>query len=212
MAKITTVLFDFDGVITNTEPEYDIFFDDLGERYKVGIKNFAAEIKGTTMPDVMEKYFSSYSEEDKQKILRESREFELNMRYEYIPGVPLFIEYLKKHNYKIGLITSSQNFKMEIALKKMGLEGVFDTMVTADRITRGKPDPMCYLLGAKDLDSYPSECIVFEDAFAGIESGTKAGMKVIGVSSTIPAEKMQDKAYAVIPDFQNLAKVITFLN
>ena len=78
---------------------------------------------------------------------------------------------------------------------------MFDTIVTADRITKGKPDPMCYLLAANDLNVSPADCIVFEDSFAGIQAGTDAGMRVIGLSTTNPEETLKNKVYEVIPNF-----------
>jgi len=212
MTKRTTVLFDFDGVITNTEPQYDIFFNALADKYNLGIENFALQVKGVTMPNILEKYFSGFSEEDIKNILDETYAFERQMHFEFIPGVEEFIKYLKNNGYKIGLVTSSQDFKMKIALEKLNLTGVFDTEVTANRIVQGKPDPMCYLLGAKDLGSDPSECVVFEDAFTGIKAGTAAGMRVIGVDTTIPADQLQDKVYAVISDFTDLPRLLSFLD
>ena len=84
------------------------------------------------------------------------------------------------------------------------LDNLFDTLVTADRITQGKPDPMCYLLAAKDLNVSPEDCIVFEDSFNGIQSGKDAGMRVIGLSTTNPAESLRDKVYEVIPNFEKV--------
>lgn len=210
MNKITTILFDFDGVITNTEPQYDVFFDNMAEEYGLGIKNFAFQVKGVTMPNILEKYFSGFSDEDIETIKQKTKDFEINMDFQFIPGVEKFIYYLKENGYRIGLVTSSQNYKMEVALKKMNLVGVFDTEVTANRITAGKPDPMCYLLGAKDLNSDPSECIVFEDSFSGIQAGTSAGMRVVGVATTIPANELTDKVYAVISDFTDLPRLLSF--
>ena len=84
------------------------------------------------------------------------------------------------------------------------LDNLFDTLVTADRITQGKPDPMCYLLAAKDLNVSPEDCIVLEDSFNGIQSGKDAGMRVIGLSTTNPAESLRDKVYEVIPNFEKV--------
>ena len=212
MAKKTTILFDFDGVITDTEPQYDIYFNSLAEKYNLGINNFALQVKGVTMPNILQKYFSDFSDEDIKNIIDETTAFERQMDFQFIPGVDDFIKYLKKNNYKIGLVTSSQDFKMKIALDKLSLTGVFDTEVTANRIVQGKPDPMCYLLGAKDLGSDPSECVVFEDALFGIQAGTAAGMRVIGVDTTIPAEQLKDKVYAVISDFTDLPRLLSFLD
>ncbi|MFV0330841.1 MAG: HAD family hydrolase [Dysgonomonas sp.] len=211
MTNITTVLFDFDGVIADTEPQYDIYMDAIGERYNLGIKNFALQVKGTTSPDIMKKYFSHFSKEEQDNIMNELAEFELQMDFPLVKGAMNFINYLKENKYKVGLVTSSQDFKMERALDMLNMSDTFDTEVTAVRITEGKPNPMCYLLAAKDLNVSPSECVVFEDSFHGIRAGKDAGMRVIGVSTTIPAEQLTDKADHVIPDFSDLQQVIEYI-
>ncbi|WP_165020597.1 MULTISPECIES: HAD family hydrolase [unclassified Dysgonomonas] len=211
MARITTVLFDFDGVIADTEPQYDIFSDWLAEKYKLGIADFASCARGVTFSYVLEKYFSDFTDEEKAQIVRESDEFELKMDFPLVPGIFEFIAHLKKNGYKVGLVTSSPDFKMEIALDKLNLVGVFDTEVTANRITRGKPDPMCFLLAAKDLGSLPEECLVFEDSLFGIQAATTAGMKVVGLSTSFSVEELQDKVHDVMPDFSDLPKVISYL-
>lgn len=204
MSKVQAVLFDFDGTIADTEPIYDIFWNNKAEEYHLGIDNFASKIKGTIMPNIMTKYFSQYSEEVHQKIINEALAFEEKMDFPLIPGSIDFIHALKKEGFKLALVTSSENKKMKRAFNVLSLNGVFDVVITADRITKGKPDPMCYQLAAADLHLNPEECIVFEDAFAGIEAATRAGMKVIGIASTNPAEALKDKVFAVIPDFKEL--------
>ena len=64
-----TAFFDFDGVIVDTEPIYDIYWNEAGKRYQTGIPNFASHIKGTTLPYILEKYFSDRSEEFKDCLL-----------------------------------------------------------------------------------------------------------------------------------------------
>lgn len=211
MTKITTVLFDFDGVIADTEPQYDIYIDNLGEKYNLGIINFALQVKGTTSPDILKKYFNHLPTEEQNKIEQELGNFELQMDFPLVNGVMDFIKYLKENKYNIGLVTSSQDFKMKRALDILGLSETFDTEVTAARITDGKPNPMCYLLAAKDLNVSPSECIVFEDSFHGISAAKNAGMPVVGVSTTIPAEQLKEKADFVIPDFSDLEQVIKYI-
>lgn len=203
--KFKTALFDFDGVIVDTEPLYDIFWNEAGVRYETGIDNFAAVIKGTTLPHIMEKYFSDRSEEFQQMVIKESTEYESTMPLPAMPGSMEFLHLLKGKGVKMGLVTSSDNSKVERAFRLHHLENMFDTVVTADRITRGKPDPMCYLLAADDLHVSPSDCLVFEDSFAGIKAGTAAGMRVIGLSTTNPAESLKDKVYEVIPNFEKIS-------
>ncbi|MCD7936612.1 MAG: HAD family phosphatase [Tannerellaceae bacterium] len=197
-------LFDFDGVIVDTEPIYDIFWNEAGIRYNTGIPNFADVIKGTTMPDVIKKYFSDRTPEYQQMVLKESAAYESTMPLPPLAGSVQFLRTLKSKGVKIALVTSSDNSKVNRGLRELDLEGLFDTIVTADRITSGKPDPMCYLLAAKDLEEDPENCLVFEDSFAGIQSGNDAGMRVIGLSTTNAPETIQDKVFEVIPDFQEI--------
>ena len=199
-----TVLFDFDGVLVDTEPVYDIYWNEAGIRYGLGISNFASYIKGTTLPSILEKYFPDASEAFRNQIIRESEAFEQQMPFPLVPGAMDFIRDLKAKGYRIGLVTSSDNRKMSRAFDMLQLNNSFDTVVTADRITQGKPDPMCYLLAAADLHVIPSDCIVFEDSFAGIEAATRAGMKVIGLSTTNPEASLKDKVIKVIPDFEGI--------
>lgn len=201
MSRITTALFDFDGVVADTEPLYDVFWKNMAEKYQLGIPGFAAKIKGTTLDRIFKIYFPDFSQEELDQIVRASIEFEEKMDFPEVHGSIGFIQGLKEQGMKVGLVTSSSSMKMDTALKKMGIESVFDTVVTADRITRGKPDPMCYLLAATELGSQPNECVVFEDSFSGIQAGTDAGMRVIGLSTTNPAEAIRDKVYAVMRDF-----------
>lgn len=202
--ELKTALFDFDGVIVDTEPIYDIFWNEAGIRYQTGIDNFAAVIKGTTLPYIMETYFSDRTEEFRQMVVKESTEYESAMPLPAMPGSIEFLHLLKEKGVRIGLVTSSDNSKVERACKLHHLDNLFDTIVTANRITKGKPDPMCYLLAASDLGVSPANCIVFEDSFAGIQAGTAAGMRVIGLSTTNPEDSLKDKVYEVIPNFQKV--------
>lgn len=211
MTKISTVLFDFDGVIADTEPQYDIYIDELGIKYNLGIENFAALVKGTTTPYILKNYFSHLSHEERLKIEQDMSDFELRMDFPLVNGVMEYINYLKENNYKLGLVTSSQEIKMKRALELLNLSETFDTVVTAARIVDGKPNPMCYLLAAEDLGSAPEECIVFEDSFHGIQAGKSAGMKVVGLSTTINKKDLAEKVNHVIPNFSDLKQVVGFL-
>ncbi len=211
MTKISTVLFDFDGVIADTEPQYDIYIDELGIKYNLGIDNFAALVKGTTTPYILKNYFSHLSQEERLEIEQDISNFEQRMDFPLVNGVMEYINYLKENNYKLGLVTSSPEVKMERALKLLNLSETFDTVVTASRIVNGKPNPMCYLLAAEDLGSAPEECVVFEDSFHGIQAGKSAGMRVVGLSTTINKKDLAEKVNHVIPDFSDLKQVVGFL-
>ncbi|MDR1939146.1 MAG: HAD family phosphatase [Tannerellaceae bacterium] len=204
MEQVKIALFDFDGVIVDTEPIYDIFWNEANIRYHIGINDFANVIKGTTLPDIVEKYFAGRPGEEVRKLTDECTEYEANMPLPAMPGSIEFLRLLKAKGVRTGLVTSSDMAKIERAFALHQLEGVFDAVVTSDRITRGKPDPMCYLLAAADLNASPADCIVFEDSFNGIRAASSAGMRVIGLSTTNPVKALEDKVYRVIPDFRHI--------
>ena len=198
---LKAALFDFDGVLVDTEKLYDVFWDEMGERYHTGIPHFASHIKGTTIDGLIEKYFADRPEEEKQQIIAESNHFDWNMPMPPMPGSFEFVRMLKAHGVQIGLVTSSDDKKLAHAFHELPfMEGLFDTIVSANRITRGKPDPMCYRLAAQDFKRKPEDCLVFEDSFAGIQAGKGAGMRVIALSTTNPAAQLEGKTDYVIPD------------
>jgi HAD superfamily hydrolase (TIGR01509 family) len=202
MANKKIALFDFDGVIVDTEPVYDVYWNEAAKRYGLDIPDFADLIKGTTMVHIMQTWFSGYMEEFQQKVRQEAEEFERIMPMPLMPGSLDFLKLIRSKGIKMGLVTSSDQVKIGRAFKMYEMENLFDTVVTAGRIARGKPDPMCYLLAASDLEVSPDQCLVFEDSFAGIEAGNAAGMRVIGLSTTNPAETLKDKVHLVIPNFE----------
>lgn len=202
MKNELTVLFDLDGVIIDTEPQYDLFWIEAGKEYDLG-EGIERRVKGITMPNIVTQFLSHLSQEQIDKILQDSVDFEITMKMPPIPGVLKFLDELKENNVKIGLVTSSDDKKLDIAFKQVPIKQYFDTIVSADRITHGKPHPMCYLLAAKDLGVNPENCIVFEDSFHGIQAGTDAGMKVIGLSTTNSEESIKNKVWKVIPNFKD---------
>lgn len=204
MGNFKTALFDFDGVIVDTEPIYDMFWNEASERYGLGIPDFADIIKGTTMPHIMENYFSDYPMDFQQMVLREASEYECDMPLPLMSGSLEFLHTLKQEGVQMGLVTSSDQKKIDRAFQMYDFSGLFDTIVTADRITKGKPNPMCYLLAASDLNISPSDCLVFEDSFAGIQAGTDAGMRVVGLSTSNSAKSLKGKVFDIIPNFVGL--------
>lgn len=84
------VLFDFDGVVVDTESQYTIFWDEINEKYLPEVENLALKLKGNTLVEVFEKYFPN--NETRAKIKKELNEFQSTMTYPYIPGVAEFVK------------------------------------------------------------------------------------------------------------------------
>lgn len=199
--KNIVALFDFDGVVMDTESQYTKFWDEKGKKYHPEIPDFGHHIKGQTLIQLYEHYFLHPSDLQEQ-ITLELNEFETQMQFEFIPGVVDFMKELRENGVKMAIVTSSNNKKMSNAYRAHPeLKTMVDRILTADMFTRSKPHPECFLMGASVFDASIEDCVVFEDSFHGLEAGNRAGMKVIGLATTNPASAIQDKATIVIPDF-----------
>lgn len=201
--RLRAGLFDLDGVILDTETQYSRFWGMQGRLAHPELPEFSKMIKGHTLEEIVETYFPG--KEQAEKVIREIFDFESKMTFDFVPGVMDFACRLKKEGVRLAIVTSSNNEKMQNVFRiHPELTDVFDVMITADKISRSKPDPECYLLAAEELGVSPGNCSVFEDSFAGLEAGRRAGMFVVGVATTNPAEVIKDKADLVIPDFMEI--------
>lgn len=199
--KPIVALFDFDGVVMDTESQYTIFWNAQGKKYHPEIESFGYHIKGQTLTQIYDNYFVDMLDVQ-SSITKQLDDFEAQMVFHFIPGVVDFMKELRKNGVKIAIVTSSNEKKMANAYRAHPeLKEMVDRVVTADMITHSKPHPECFLLGAKVFDTEIDNCIVFEDSFHGLEAGNRAGMKVIGLATTNPSSAIEDKACMVIPDF-----------
>ena len=140
------------------------------------------------------------------------QDFEKQMKLPFIKGAKEFVLDLRKKGIKTAIVTSSSSNKMESVYAKIPeFQSLFDKILTAEMFAKGKPNPDCYLLGAKVFDAKIEDCIVFEDSFHGLQAGRSANMKVVGLATTNPKEKIIDKADIIIEDFSNFT-VEDFIN
>lgn len=208
---IDTVLFDFDGVVADTESSYDLFWNSKAEKFNLGFENFAAMIKGETLRNIIGEYFKCASDSEKAAIAKDLDAFEQEMPYKEIPGSANFIRILKERGFKLGLVTSSSMHKMKYALAKLGLENCFDAIVTGDSIKEGKPNPQCYITAAQMLKSDPSNCAVFEDSINGMRAALGAKMRLFALSTTLPREKIKMYSNTIFENFSNSQKILEAL-
>lgn len=203
-AKTIVALFDFDGVVMDTETQYTIFWNEQGQKY-LHKENFGPGIKGQTLTQIYEKYFSGELAGVQGQITRDLNEFEENMVYEYLSGVQEFLVDLHNHGVKIALVTSSNDEKMENVYRTHPeFKAYFDRILTGDMFKRSKPAPDCFLLGMEIFDATPENSFVFEDSFHGLQAGRSSGAMVIGLATTNPREAIVDKADVVIDDFTGM--------
>ncbi|MFT7066986.1 MAG: beta-phosphoglucomutase [Sediminicola sp.] len=101
---------------------------------------------------------------------------------EILPDVPKILDFLKANHIPMALGSASKN-AIPI-LRKVGLLSYFKVVVDGNNVTKAKPDPEVFLLAAKDIGVDPTDCVVFEDALAGIQAANSAGMTSIGIGDT----------------------------
>jgi beta-phosphoglucomutase family hydrolase len=122
------------------------------------------------------------------------------------PGLVPLLEFAKREAITCGIATSAPEENVRFVLDNLGLRPYFKEVVDAGHVKQCKPDPEIYLLAAKRLGFPPAQCLVFEDAIAGIQAAQAAGMKVIAITTSYPAEVLRDhQPDAIIASFADLA-------
>lgn len=198
-------LFDFDGTVVDTEPQYSQFWGEQGRKYHPEIPRFDLLIKGQTLSQIFSGHFHGMDDVQAQ-IRQELDQFEAEMNFPYIPGAKEFITHLRDGGIRTAIVTSSDDKKMANAFREHPeLHEQFDLVLTADMFTRSKPDPDCFLTAASRLGCKPSECVVFEDSLFGLQAGRSAGMRVVGLTTTNPSERVSPLADLVWPDFTGMS-------
>lgn len=202
---LTTALFDLDGVIFNTEPQYTEFWGGQCKLYHPEIPGLEHRIKGQTLVQILDHYFADVRSEHGEIIARLD-DFERNMRYEYIAGFTTFLSDLRRNGIHTAVVTSSNLAKMNVVYNvRSEFKSLFDAVLTAEDFSESKPNPDCYLKGAARFDEKDvRKCVVFEDSFNGLRSGRNAGMHVVGLSTTNSADDIKPLSDVVIPDFNGL--------
>lgn len=110
---------------------------------------------------------------------------------EPLPGVRRWLERLRGGGVACGIGSSTEEKNVRLGLGLLGLEEFFQAAVTAEHVQRGKPAPDVFLEAARRLGAMPAQCVVFEDAPAGVEAGRAAGMRVVGVTTTHPGGHLE---------------------
>lgn len=186
------VIFDLDGVVVNTAHYHYLGWkrlaEDLGFEFDV-IHN--ERQKGVSRMESLEVVLevgniTNLTEEEKIHLADKKNGYYLEMIQtiddsEILPGIEKFLQELKVKNYKIALGSASKSGRM--ILEKLDLVKYFDVIVDGNMVQKPKPDPQVFLTAADLLHVPYKECIVVEDAAAGVEAAKAGGMKCIGIGS-----------------------------
>ena len=189
--SIKAVIFDLDGVIVTTDDchyeawkrmadEEGIYFDrEINERLR-GVSRMAS------LDIVLERASKSYTEEEKVEMATRKNGYYVELIHQLtpeaiLPGVLDNLTALKEAGVRIAIGSSSKN--TPIILKQIGLDTTFDAVSDGNNISKSKPDPEVFLKAADMLGIPYADCMIVEDADAGIKAGKAAGMKTVAVNN-----------------------------
>jgi mannitol-1-/sugar-/sorbitol-6-phosphatase len=182
------ILFDLDGVLVDSTRAVDREWRAWAKRKGVDGDAVMAIAHGVRTIEVIRRVAPHLDAEAEAAEL-ESHETNDQEGVSVMPGAADLVRSIPDGRW--GVVTSGTRDLARERLRYCGLP-VPKVLVTADDVTNGKPDPEPYLKGAECLGFQPSECLVIEDAPAGIRSGRAGGMKVVGLASTYGAEKLAE--------------------
>ncbi|PJB13634.1 MAG: beta-phosphoglucomutase [Flavobacteriales bacterium CG_4_9_14_3_um_filter_40_17] len=202
-------IFDLDGVIVDTAKFHYLAWKKLADELGIPFTQHDNEqLKGVSRVRSLELILNlggvTLDEVEKLNHLKEKNEDYLSYISEMthadvLPNVPKVLNFLKAHQVPIALGSASKNAKQ--ILEKVGLLGVFDAIVDGNEVSKAKPDPEVFLLAARKIDANPEDCVVFEDAIAGIQAANQAKMLSIGIGES---EILHEAKY-VFRDFTKIS-------
>ncbi|MBI2147942.1 HAD family phosphatase [Candidatus Woesearchaeota archaeon] len=208
--RIKAILFDMDGTIVDSEPihekaEFAVcrqFHIPLhpkdwktftGKRtrdiFKILIKRYDGA-KGVTVDDLVL---------EKQALFRKYAMGKLRLFHGFLP----LATRLKQAGYRLALVTSSEQDMQRFVFRQLGLNGLFDAIITGDHVRHGKPHPEPYRKAMRALKALPTDCIAIEDADNGILSAKRARAHTIGITNTLPRSWL-GHADVVIRDYAQI--------
>lgn len=216
--EIEAIIFDLDGVITDTAEYHFIAWKKLANDLGFDLTPEDNEaIKGLSRVDSLKKILAIGGIKKSEKEIQLLTE-QKNNHYksflthitanDLLPGVEEFLKDCKKQNVKIGIGSASKN--TPLILQQLQLSNFFDVVIDGSMVSHSKPDPEVFLKGASLMNVNPKNTIVFEDAVAGVQAANKGGFISIGVGN----ETILSHANYVIPNMKeyNVNKVLNLIN
>ncbi|HSJ01968.1 MAG: HAD family hydrolase [Verrucomicrobium sp.] len=199
-------IFDWDGVIIDSHAQHEESWGLLFEELKRPIPpGFFKATFGMRNQQIIPLCFDFVAADDHAEIARLGdrkeelyREILRRDGIEPLPGVLALLQELQALGIPAAVGSSTPRLNVDTIMAMTGLAPFFQAKVTAEDVSVGKPDPQVFLKAAEKIGRTPRQCIVFEDAYVGIEAGKRAGMKVLAVATTHPLESLgqADVAYS----------------
>jgi len=204
---LRAVIFDFDGVITDSEIVHLRSFNEVLGTYAVHIDKhrYYRDYLGLTDEDLFKRLIkegeTAIRDSDLDKLLREKKQvYEQLIRTDgkLIGGVREFLEKLKCEKIHIAICSGALKTEIELILEQARLRDYFETIVSAENTRKGKPHPEGFLLTLKrlnkksDTDISAEQCIAIEDSHWGLKAAKAAGMHTVAITNSYDARQLKD--------------------
>ncbi|MDD3172817.1 MAG: HAD family phosphatase [Herbinix sp.] len=187
------VIFDVDGLVLNTEFQWQRAWKTIGKQYNCPeFENVFAKVVGVSgkaVDEVVGKALPTYTKEQRETMCKEARELGreyLEQGIETMPGLTELLDYLDKIGLCKAVATTTCRADTKKRLEKLGLYNRFDYILCGDEVVNRKPDPEIYLKVLQGMQRRPEEALVLEDTGHGVRSAHAAGIDVIMVPSINP--------------------------
>ena len=193
---IKAVLFDMDGVLSNTEPLHLNTFKKLfAERGIMLTDTDVKSVFGKLDEDILRELFKKKGMKENVAVwaLRKRKmmiPILKKAKIQAFPGVEKLVKTLAK-SYALGLGTSSSHEELDVIMDKLSLKRYFKVIFGREDVEKHKPDPELYQKLCDALNAKPNECVVIEDSVSGIMAAKRAGMRCIAVKNSFPASKLK---------------------
>jgi HAD superfamily hydrolase (TIGR01509 family) len=202
LRKPAALIFDMDGLLIDSEPISERALGEFLGRRRLDLDpDLTALLLGKRLSDAILLIKDWYDlEGDEADLLVEYSDTRIDALRRGIPvrdGAIEILEWAQSVGMPRALATSSRRSHADVALDVTGLKGFFTIEATGDEVQHGKPAPDLFLLAASRLEAAPGECLVFEDAPAGVAAAKAAGMQVVWV----PNEHTRDLEMPATPDY-----------
>lgn len=203
-------IFDMDGVIVDNHTYHVKAWAEFCHKHNIPFNEitFRANYFGKNNHDILHGLMNNGLTLEQINTLGEEKEQIYRDLYKEditpINGLVPFLNTLKAEGIKTAVATSAPTSNLDFTLDSLKIRYLFDIVVDASGISKGKPDPEIYLKASNLLGITPSSCVVFEDSISGIKSGQNAGMSVIGLITTHSKEELPFTTLA-ISDFTEIS-------
>lgn len=215
--RTKAVIFDMDGVITDTMPEHFEAWRIVLQKRGIVVKHLDIYRREgqrgiTSVKEIFSEHNLPFDLKDAKNILLQKEElFKKNTRKRLIAGTRPLLQFLKKNDFTLAIVTGTARHELHQILPDE-LYTLFTVVVTGDDVVHGKPSPDPYLLALKKLAIFADDAVVIENAPFGIASAKAAGLRCLAVATSLPQEYLQqaDEVFSSIKELrQNIEFVLT---